>query len=58
LKRDLIAHVGTLDFVAGRENVVFLGPPVIRLYDMEKLTKKSQSRIVEIGPGVHSCCSR
>jgi DNA replication protein DnaC len=27
LKRDLIAHLGTLDFVAGRENVVFLGPP-------------------------------
>ena len=29
LKRDLIAHLGTLDFVAARENVVFLGPPVI-----------------------------
>ena len=27
LKRDQIAHLGTLDFVAGRENVVFLGPP-------------------------------
>ncbi|MFZ0875996.1 MAG: IS21-like element helper ATPase IstB [Pseudonocardiaceae bacterium] len=27
LKRDTIAHLGTLDFVAGRENVVFLGPP-------------------------------
>jgi len=27
LKRELIAHLGTLDFVAGRENVVFLGPP-------------------------------
>jgi len=26
LKRDLIAHLGTLDFVA-RENIVFLGPP-------------------------------
>ena len=26
-KRDLIAHLGTLDFVAGKENVVFLGPP-------------------------------
>ncbi|WP_270886576.1 ATP-binding protein [Pedococcus sp. 5OH_020] len=26
LKRDLIAHLGTLDF-AGRHNVVFLGPP-------------------------------
>src|SRR5438094_5261693 len=30
LKRDLIAHLGTLDFVVGKENVVFLGPPVIR----------------------------
>ena len=29
LKRDTLAHLGTLDFIAGRENVVFLGPPVI-----------------------------
>jgi DNA replication protein DnaC len=27
LKREVIAHLGTLDFVAGKENVVFLGPP-------------------------------
>jgi DNA replication protein DnaC len=27
LKRETIAHLGTLDFVAARENVVFLGPP-------------------------------
>jgi DNA replication protein DnaC len=27
LKRDTILHLGTLDFVAARENVVFLGPP-------------------------------
>jgi DNA replication protein DnaC len=27
LKRDLIAHLGTLDFIAAKENVVFLGPP-------------------------------
>jgi DNA replication protein DnaC len=27
LKRDVIAHLGTLDFVVGKENVVFLGPP-------------------------------
>src|SRR4029450_9322187 len=27
LKRDLIAHLGTLDFVAGKDNVIFLGPP-------------------------------
>jgi DNA replication protein DnaC len=26
LKRDLIAHLATLDFVAGKENVIFLGP--------------------------------
>ena len=29
LKRETIAHLGTLDFVGARENVVFLGPPVI-----------------------------
>jgi DNA replication protein DnaC len=27
LKRDVIAHLATLDFVAARDNVVFLGPP-------------------------------
>jgi DNA replication protein DnaC len=27
IKRDLVAHLGTLDFVAAKENVVFLGPP-------------------------------
>ena len=27
LKRDLIAHLGTLDFVIAKDNVVFLGPP-------------------------------
>src|SRR5690349_24674583 len=27
LKREVIAHLGTLDFVAAQENVVFLGPP-------------------------------
>ena len=27
LRRDVIAHLGTLDFVTARENVVFLGPP-------------------------------
>src|SRR5579863_1934999 len=27
LKRDLIAHLGTLDFVTAKENIVFLGPP-------------------------------
>ncbi len=27
LKRETIAHLGTLDFVTGRENVIFLGPP-------------------------------
>lgn len=27
LKRDVLAHLGTLDFIAGKENVVFLGPP-------------------------------
>jgi DNA replication protein DnaC len=27
LKREVIAHLGTLDFVAARDNVIFLGPP-------------------------------
>jgi DNA replication protein DnaC len=27
LRRDVIAHLGTLDFVEARDNVVFLGPP-------------------------------
>lgn len=27
LKRDTVAHLGTLDFVAAKDNVVFLGPP-------------------------------
>jgi DNA replication protein DnaC len=27
LKRELIAHLGTLDFVVSKQNVVFLGPP-------------------------------
>src|SRR3954467_1988276 len=27
LQRDVITHLGTLDFVTGRDNVVFLGPP-------------------------------
>ena len=27
LKRDLLAHLGTLDFVTAKDNVVFLGPP-------------------------------
>jgi DNA replication protein DnaC len=27
LKHDQVAHLGTLDFVTARENVIFLGPP-------------------------------
>ena len=27
LKRDVIAHLGTLDFVDAKDNIVFLGPP-------------------------------
>jgi len=29
LKRETVAHLGTLDFVTGKENVLLLGPPVI-----------------------------
>ena len=27
LRREVLAHLGTLDFVAAKDNVVFLGPP-------------------------------
>ncbi len=27
LKRELVMHLGTLDFVTAKENVIFLGPP-------------------------------
>src|SRR5665213_1924468 len=27
LKREVIAHLGTLDFVTAKDNIVFLGPP-------------------------------
>ncbi|WP_280526319.1 ATP-binding protein [Streptomyces griseofuscus] len=27
LKREAVAHLGTLDLITGKENVVFLGPP-------------------------------
>jgi DNA replication protein DnaC len=27
LRREVVAHLGTLDFVTARDNVVFLGPP-------------------------------
>jgi DNA replication protein DnaC len=27
LKRDTITHLGTLDFITAKENIVFLGPP-------------------------------
>jgi hypothetical protein len=30
LKRDIIAHLGTLDIVTAKDNVVFLGPPARR----------------------------
>lgn len=29
VKRESISHLGTLDFVVGKENVIFLGPSVI-----------------------------
>jgi DNA replication protein DnaC len=32
LKRDTIAHLGTLDFVVARDNVVFLGPPGVSMH--------------------------
>jgi len=46
LKRDTIAHLGTLDFVTPRDNVVFLGPPG---------TGKTHWRSGPARPGTGSC---
>ena len=46
LKRDLIAHLATLDFVAAKENVIFLGPPG---------TGKTH---LAIGLGIRACQAR
>src|SRR3984893_13484310 len=43
LKRDVIAHLGTLDFVAGKENVIFLGPP------------GTGKTMLSIGLGIRAC---
>jgi hypothetical protein len=50
LKRDVIAHLGTLDFVTARENVVFLGPP-----GTGKPTSRSASASGPVKPGTASC---
>ena len=43
LKREVIAHLGTLDFVGARENVVFLGPP------------GTGKTMLSIGLGIRAC---
>ena len=43
LKREAIAHLGTLDFVTARENVVFLGPP------------GTGKTMLSIGLGIRAC---
>lgn len=43
LKRETMAHPGTLDFVVARENVVFLGPPVTGITHLS------------IGLGIRAC---
>jgi DNA replication protein DnaC len=43
LKRETIAHLGTLDFVSARENVVFLGPP------------GTGKTMLSIGLGIRAC---
>ena len=43
LKREVIAHLGTLDFVTARENVVFLGPP------------GTGKTMLSIGLGIRAC---
>jgi IstB-like ATP binding protein len=51
LKRDLIAHLATLDFVAGKENVIFLGPP-----GTGKPTWRLGRQSAAVKPGT-GCCS-
>ena len=48
LKRDTIAHLGTLDFVTARDNVVFLGPGVIEGWSSEWMCLSCSGR----------CCDR
>ena len=43
LKRETLAHLGTLDFIANKDNVVFLGPPGTGKTDLA------------VGPGVRAC---
>jgi DNA replication protein DnaC len=51
LKRDLIAHLGTLDFVTGKENVIFLGPPGTGRPIWRSASESGPAR-----PGI-GCCS-
>jgi hypothetical protein len=50
LKRDTIAHLGALDFVTAKDNVVFLGPP-----GTGKHTSPSAWRSGHARPGTGSC---
>jgi DNA replication protein DnaC len=43
LKRETIAHLGTLDFVTARENVIFIGPP------------GTGKTMLSIGLGIRAC---
>ena len=53
LKRDLIAHLGTLDFVLGRENVVFLGPQeTISRPSTNPFTSPRTARMLDTPPRV------
>ncbi|MEU9386722.1 ATP-binding protein [Streptomyces sp. NPDC048279] len=47
MTRQQLAHLSTLDFVAGKENVVFLGPP-------GRHTRRSGSRSAPAGPATAS----
>ena len=58
LKRDLIAHLGTLDFVAAKENVVFLGPPAgpgqhAQVHEHQDDDTASRTRRLPIPAGRH-----
>ena len=50
LARDLIAHLGTLDFVTAKDNVVFLGPPA-----PARPTSRSDSASAPAKPATASC---
>lgn len=50
LRRETIAHLGTLDFIVARDNVVFLGPPGTGKTHCETASTVPTGTDVRIGP--------